>query len=177
MSRRAQENLLALVIAAVLIGVIVLSSHYGPRARLVPIPVAVFSLVLVAAQLVIQNTGSPDDLHVDVLEMLTRRSAREGVASTTAATRQRPASEHPPGTRARREAIAFVLLAVLLGLVLLLGPIVGIFLFVLGYGGAIGRMRWYSALMLSLGVSGVLYLLFVVLLNTQMYHGILPGPL
>ncbi len=70
-----------------------------------------------------------------------------------------------------------MLLAVLLGLVLLLGPIVGIFLFVLGYAAAIGRLRWYSALALSFGVSGALYLLFVVLLNTQMYHGILPGPL
>jgi len=177
MSRRTQENILAVILAAILVAVIVVSLQYGPRSRLVPIPVAVFSLVLVIAQVVVQNTGSPDDLHVDVLEMLTRRTARDGLQDKAKAARPRPATAHPPGTRARREVAAFGLLAVLLGLVLLLGPIVGIFLFVLGYGAAIGRLRWYSSLALSFGVSGALYLLFVVLLNTQMYHGILPGPL
>ena len=177
MSRRTQENILAVVLVGILVAVIIVSMGYGPRSRLVPVPVAVFSLVLVIAQLVVQNTSSPDDLHVDVLEVLTRRSAREGLKDKARASRTSTATAHPPGTRARREVIAFVLLAVLLGLVLLLGPIVGIFLFVLGYAATIGRLRWYGALGLSFGVSGVLYLLFVVLLNTQMYHDILPGPL
>ena len=177
MSRRTQENILAAILAGILIAVIVMSLGYGPRSRLVPIPVAVVSLVLLIAQLIVQNRGSPDDLHVDVLEMLTRRNAREGLQDKARASRAGAATPHPPGTRTRREAVAFALLAVLLGLVLLLGPIVGIFLFVLGYGAAIGRLRLTSALALSLGVSGALYLLFVVLLNTQMYHGILPGPL
>jgi len=175
-SRRAQENVLAIVLVGILVAVILVSMNYGPRSRLVPVPVAVFSLILVIAQIVVQNTGSPDDLHVDVLEMLTRRTAREGLTDKAKAARPRPATAHPPGTRARREVVAFVLLAILLGLVLLLGPITGIFLFVLGYAAVVGRLRWYSALALSFGVSGVLYLLFVVLLNTQMYYGILPGP-
>jgi hypothetical protein len=175
-SRRAQENVLAIVLVGILVAVIIVSMNYGPRSRLVPVPVAVFSLILVIAQMVVQNTGSPDDLHVDVLEMLTRRTAREGLTDKAKSARPRPVTAHPPGTRARREIVAFVVLAILLGLVLLLGPITGIFLFVLGYAAVVGRLRWYSALALSFGVSGALYLLFVVLLNTQMYYGILPGP-
>lgn len=198
MSRRAQENVLAAVLLVVFGAIIAISLTYGPRTRLVPVPVAAFAILLVIGQIVVQNTGSADDLHVDMLEVLTRRRQGEqggppGAAGTPgadaesteggrrvvpgqgAATGRSPGAAEEIGARGRREAFAVVMVGLLLALVLLLGPIAGIFLFVLGYAAAIARMRWYACLALAAGVSVCLYVLFVQLLNTQLYPGILPG--
>ena len=47
MSRRTQENLIALAFLAVFIGVIVMSLGYGPRARMIPLPLASFGVILI----------------------------------------------------------------------------------------------------------------------------------
>ena len=74
MSRRAQENILAIMLMAFFVGVLVISLDYSPRARLVPIPISVLGILLLGAQLVWQNLRSPDELHVDMLEFLTKRT-------------------------------------------------------------------------------------------------------
>lgn len=192
MSRRAQENVLAGVLLALLTGVLVISFTYGPRTRLVPVPVAAFGILLLIGQIVVQNTGSADDLHVDVLEVLTRRRPQVPAAPASpdepepSPGRQVVPGQGVPGgrspgaaedvtARGRREFLALGMVVLLVALMLLLGAISGIFLFVLGYAAGVGRMRWYTCLGLAFGVSACLYLLFVLLLGTQLYRGVLPG--
>ena len=50
MSRRTQENLIALVVVMVFVGVIVTSLDFGPRARMIPLPLAIFGLILMLAR-------------------------------------------------------------------------------------------------------------------------------
>jgi hypothetical protein len=57
--------------------------------------------------------------------------------------------------------------------VLLLGPLGGIFVFVTGYFALVSGYRWLFALLFSGALTVVLYLLFVELLDTQLYYGIL----
>ena len=52
MSRRTQENIMAGAILCVFIGVIVMSLDYGPRARMIPLPLATFGVILIVIQLV-----------------------------------------------------------------------------------------------------------------------------
>ena len=49
MSRRTQENLIALAFLAVFIGVIVMSLDYGPRARMIPLTTCVSPMIATAA--------------------------------------------------------------------------------------------------------------------------------
>jgi hypothetical protein len=118
MSRRAHENIVAGCVLAFFLAIIVLSFDYSPRARFVPMPVAVLGVILVTIQLVWQNLRSPDELHVDVLELLTghaRNADGDGGGAKAAA------RDADPG--ARKQLIAFGMVALLLAGFLLLGPI------------------------------------------------------
>ena len=70
MSRRTQENIMAGAILCVFIGVIVMSLDYGPRARMIPLPLATFGVILIVIQLVWQNLRSTDELQMDMLQTL-----------------------------------------------------------------------------------------------------------
>ena len=172
MSRRMQENLVALVLAGVFVGVIAMSLGYGPRARLVPIPVAAIGLILTVIQIIWQNVSASDDLRVDLLDVLTRQDGAK------AASREHDddaghAHKREEKGGARREAAAFALVLGFLGAVLLLGPIPAIFLLTCGY---FMVSRHYSPLrsfVYSLGFTTAVYLLFVVALQIQLYHGVL----
>ncbi|HEX2725146.1 MAG TPA: hypothetical protein VHN20_04930, partial [Beijerinckiaceae bacterium] len=109
MSRRAQENIVAGFVLAFFLAIIVLSLDYSPRARFVPMPVAVFGALLVTIQLVWQNLRSPDELHVDVLELLTGR-ARNVDADGNVTT----APVRDAGSGVRKQLIAFGMVALLL---------------------------------------------------------------
>jgi hypothetical protein len=174
MKRLTQENIVVGVIILALVGVIVVSLGYGPRARLVPVPVAVFGLILALIQLVWQNVRSTDELQVDLLEVLTKSGERGRTsppAPVEAAAHPAPAPKSESGWR--KELVAYAMVLAFLALVLALGPIAAIFLFTAGYFIASGRYRWPKALVYgALFTSGV-YLLFVVALETQLYHGLL----
>lgn len=189
MSRFVQENLVSLVLLVIFVAYIVISFQYGPRARLVPVPVAVLSGLLVVAQMIVHNTGGEERLRVDVLDVVTRgkgqaRAAEELEEAESAA--EEVGYEAPSGTEAdsvapeeaggesgRSEWLAGMLVVVLLGLVLLLGPMAGIFVFTFGYFAVFSGYRWFYALLFSGALVGALYVLFVVLLETQLYYGIL----
>jgi len=49
MSRNAQDNLISVMLIAVFGLVIYLCQDFGPRARLIPLPLAVFGIVLTLA--------------------------------------------------------------------------------------------------------------------------------
>lgn len=171
MSRRVQENIAAAVIAAVFIGVIVACLDYGPRARMVPLPLAVFGLILVALQIVWQNVSRNSELSVDWLEVLTGQGKHPQVE---------PLSRAPEDTGTqkedsewKREATAYVLVLALLALMLLFGPFPAIFVFTGGYFLLSRHYSWGRGLVYTILFTAVLYLLFVVALDLQLYHGLL----
>jgi len=138
MSRRVQENIVAGLLLCIFVGYIIMCLGFGPNARLVPLPMAIFGFILVAAQIIRQNLGSTD-----------------------------------AGQGSRRELWAFGGVAIFVCLIALLGPIVAVFLFasiylVLSRHAGIGK-----AVVIAGVFTTTLYLLFVVGLQLQLYHGIL----
>lgn len=173
MSRRAQENLMALAILTVFIGVIVMALGFGPRARMVPLPVAVLGLILLVIQIVWQNLRSTEDLQVDLLKVLTKRGEKEGAGEKPGAS---PGDEaKPQGSPSPwvKEASAFGIVAILLGLVLLLGPVPAVFVFTGGYFLVSRHYSWLKGFIYTLLFTAAVYLLFVVALEIQLYHGVL----
>ena len=175
MSRRAQENLIAIAFLIVFLGVIVLCLDFGVRARKVPLPVAVFGLTLIAIQLVWQNLRSTEELKVDLLEVMTRREKRETVPAAGAAAPPAAAEPAPvlPRPAWRREAGAYGIIAALLALVLLIGPMPAIFVFTGGYFFLSKHYSWQKGLIYTTVFTVVVYLLFVTVLQIQLYHGVL----
>lgn len=172
MSRRAQENVVAAAFVIVFIGVIVLCFGYGPRARMVPLPVAVFGLGLMLIQIVWQNLRSTDELQVDLLEVLTKREEKGAVPEETARPEERATrAERRPSWW--REAAAFGMVALFLGLILLIGPISAVFVFTGGYFLVSRHYSWPKGLVYTVVFTVAVYLLFVVALEIQLYHGIL----
>ncbi len=173
MSRRTQENLMALAILVVFIGVIVMALGFGPRARMVPLPVATFGLVLLLIQIIWQNLRSSEELQVDLLDVLTKRAedgGAEGKTGGSAGGKTEPREGRPPWVR---EAGAFGIVAVLLGLVLLLGPMPAIFVFTGGYFLVSRHYSWLKGFIYTAAFTAAVYLLFVVALDVQLYHGVL----
>lgn len=170
MSRKLQENLIVGLIILILGGVIYLSLGYGPRARMVPIPVATFGLVLAIVQLVWQNLRSTDELYVDLLEVLTKRGDGGQRRSAMAETRAEEAIKAPPRLWPK-ELAALGLVLGFLGLVLLIGPIPSIFIFTGSYFVLSRHFSWLKALGYTLVFTIAVYLLFVVALEIQLYHG------
>jgi hypothetical protein len=167
MSRRVQENLVAAVLLLLFTGVLIVSFDYGPRARLVPVPIAIIGILLTAAQLVWQNLRGADDLHVDVLELVAGRdgSRRRKAAQTEATTGAAPA--HSLAAQAK----AFAIVAALLALFLVLGPVPAIFLFSAGYFVLSGE-GWLRGLLYALACTGLLYLIFGYILQVQLNRGL-----
>ena len=166
MSRRAQENLVAAVILCVFIAVIAMSLEYGPRARMIPLPLAIFGIILIVLQMIWQNLRAGDDLHMDLLQTLTRRAEQAGTAA---------AGEGGAKSRSswRREMTALGIVAALVGLILLVGPIPAVFLFTGAYFMLSRHYSWPKGLVYTVVFTGVVYLLFVIALEVQLYHGML----
>ena len=173
MSRRAQENIVAAVLLAGFLAVIVLSFDYSPRARFVPLPVAIFGLILVAIQLVWQNLRSPDELHIDILEVLTGQSRdKDGPASDGA----KAAGARKDKGSASKHVIAFVMVALLLAGFLLLGPIPSIFLFTAGYLVLTGYFPWPKGLVYAAVLTVIVIVVFGYILEIPLDRSILlPG--
>jgi hypothetical protein len=171
MSRRIQENIVAGFVLAFLLAIIVLSLDYSPRARFVPMPVAVFGVILVSIQLVWQNLRSPDELHVDVLELLTGRARNaDGSGGETKAA----ARDTGPGIR--KQVIAFGMVALLLVGFLLLGPIPSIFVFTAAYLGLTGYFPWPKSLVYAVVLTVIVVVVFGYVLQIPLDRSILlPG--
>lgn len=167
MSRRVQENIVAGVLFCVFIGVIVMSLDFGPRARMIPLPLATFGAILIAIQIIWQNLRPEDDLQMDMLQMLTRRAEQQSEDV------QEPVEEGKRKSSWRREVVALGIVAVLVALILLLGPIPSVFLFTGAYFLLSRHYSWLGALVYTTAFTAAVYLLFVVALEIQLYHGLL----
>lgn len=168
MSRRAQENLAAAVLLAVFAGVIVLCQDFGPRARMIPLPLAILGVILTVIQIVWQNLRSTDELQMEMIAVPV-----PGVAAPRAETsaEAKPSAGKAPSWR--EEAAAFGIVAVLLALVLLLGPVPAVFLFTGGYFLLTRHYSFRAGLIYTSVFTAATYLLFFVALEIQPYHGVL----
>jgi hypothetical protein len=173
MSRRTQDNLIAVAIAIVFIGVIVMSLQYGPRARMVPIPLAVFGLILIVAQIVWQNVRSGEGLKVDMLEVLTSRTEEESISGMACGSSDEEAAPAKRRPRWLQELTANGVVALFLFLILLLGPITAVFIFTGGYLLLSKHYSWLKGLIYTFVFTAMIYLFFVTALDLQLYHGIL----
>ena len=163
MSRHAQENLASVLLLALFAGVIALCLDFGPRARMIPLPLAVFGILLTLLQLAWHNFASPDDLQMDMISV----RAPDAPAGETAAV---PEKKKPSW---RREVAAYAMVGLLLALTFIAGVIPAAFLFTAGYFMVTRYCAWQWSLVYAAILTVSLYLLFVVALEMQPYHGLL----
>ena len=163
MSRHAQENLASVLLLAVFAGVIVLCQDFGPRARMIPLPLAVFGIVLTLIQLAWHNFGAPENLQMDMISV-----HGPGVPSSGDAPVVRIS-----GPAWLREAKAYGMVVVLLALIFTVGVMPAAFLFTAGYFILTRYCSWPLSLAYAAMLTVSLYLLFVVALEMQLYHGLL----
>ena len=160
MSRHAQENVVSVVLLAVFVGVIILCQDFGTRARMIPLPLAVFGIVLTLIQMAWHNFGSTAELQMDMITV--QAPATPGGTKPAAAAPQKP-----------REAAAYGIIGILLGLVYLVGIIPAVFVFTAGYFLLSRYCSWPASLIYTAIFTATVYLLFVVALEMQPYHGLL----
>lgn len=161
MSRHAQENLVSVLLLAVFAGVILMCQDFGPRARMIPLPLAVFGIVLTLIQLVWHNFGSPEQLQMDMIRVQAPDIPVTGIPATPV---KKPSWQ--------REATAYVMIVMLLLLTFVAGVMPAAFLFTAGYFMLTRYCSWQLSLVYAGVLTGSLYLLFVVALQMQPYHGL-----
>lgn len=171
MNRRLQENIVAAAILFVLLAVIYQSLGFGPRARMVPIPVAAFGVIMMVIQIIWQNLRPEEELNVDLLEVLTKRERPPAPLTNEQAADDKDAAGRAPPWRA--EAIACGMVVLFTAMVILAGPMPAIFVFTAGYFLLSRHYSWGRALVYTGFFTVAIYLLFVVALEIQLYHGVL----
>ena len=166
MSFRFQENVVVGVLLGIFAVYLVLASSLGPNARLVPLPTAGLGLIFLLVQLVRQNLRGGKEFHVDVLASLTGRTAAD-------APPRRDPEPAAAQARFRRELEAGAFLALFIGLIVLLGPIPAVFLFSTAFFVMTRHFAPWKAVAAGGALTLVLYVLFVIGLQLQLYHGVL----
>lgn len=166
MSRRAQENVVAVALLLLFTGLLIASFRYGPRARLVPVPIATLGIILTLMQIGWQNLRSADDLQIDALELFSGRTSKKRRDESDQAA-------EPQIRPLRKEAAAFGIVALLLAFFWVVGPLPSIFIFCAGYFIRSRHFSWGIGLAWAALATGVLYLLFGQLLNVQLNRGLL----
>ncbi|MDP1537408.1 MAG: hypothetical protein Q8L95_09530 [Burkholderiales bacterium] len=162
MSRHAQENLASVLLLVFFAGVIVLCQDFGPRARMIPQPLAIFGIVLTLIQLAWHNFGSTAELQMDMISV---QAPEIPVAEVLETPLKKPSWQ--------REAAAYGMIGVLLVLTFVTGVMPAAFLFTAGYFMLTRYCSWQLSLVYAGVLTGSLYLLFVVALQMQPYHGLL----
>lgn len=162
MSRHAQENLASVLLLAFFAGVIVLCQDFGPRARMIPQPLAIFGILLTLIQLAWHNLGSTAELKMDMISVQAPDIPVEEVLEAPV---KKPSWQ--------REAAAYGMIGVLLALTFATGVMPAAFLFTAGYFMVTRYCSWQLSLVYAGVLAGSLYLLFVVALQMQPYHGLL----
>ena len=162
MSRRAQENLICGVLLVFFGGVIWLTQDFGPRARMIPYPLAIFGIVLTVAQLLWQNLRSTDELQMDMISV-----------HPIAGHADPQARDSGRRTTWRHELGALGIVGALVGLIFLAGVMPAVFLFTGGYFALTGQYSWKASLIYTSILTASVYFLFSVALQVQPYHGLL----
>lgn len=173
-SRRTQENIVALLLLTFFIAVFVTSLGFSPRARLVPVPISGLAILLLLVQLFWQNFRPAEELNVDLLDVLTARSTTaDAVQATDKTPEDRKAENEDEAAAWRRILISLAFVAFFVALVWAVGPIPAIFVFTFGYFVVSGHYPPVKAAVFTTVFTVAVYLMFVVALNIQPYHGYL----
>jgi hypothetical protein len=162
MSRRAQENLITGLLLVFFCGVIWLTQDFGPRARMIPYPLAVFGIALTVLQILWQNLRSTDELQMDMISV----QPVGGLAGADP-------KEAGRKTAWRDELGALAIVGALVGLIFLVGVLPAVFLFTGGYFVLTRQYSWKASLIYTAILTASVYLLFSVALQVQPYHGLL----
>lgn len=183
MSRRAQENLVAGLILLLFVGVLVETMNYGARASMVPNIIAGIGVVLMTAQIILQNVRSEASMQVDLMELISRRATgdEDGLPVhlrtdlEEARRKQQAAAEQTRGPRpgsVARELLALAVVACAIGLFFLIGPIPTMFVFTFGYLTITGHFGALRAFVVSAIFTLLVYGLFYVWLRIDMKQGL-----
>jgi hypothetical protein len=162
MSRRAQENLITGMLLVFFSAVIWLTQDFGPRARMIPYPLAVFGIVLTVLQILWQNLRSTDELQMDMISVQPVGGLAGG--EPKAADRK---------TTWRDEIGALAVVGALVGLIFVVGIMPAVFLFTGGYFVLTRQYSWKASLIYTVILTASVYFLFSVALQVQPYHGLL----
>jgi hypothetical protein len=171
---RTLDNIAVGVVLAIFLLAITLSFGYGFRARLVPIVVASFGVIVLVAQLVLQNLKSGASLDINVLELISRGAAEEvePVAGAPGAKVRTPDADGALGRKWVRELLGIGLVVVFLGVFIVIGPLPAIFLFMAGYlatsryAGVLRALAYAAATVLAI------HLVFTVWLGVDLDIGL-----
>ena len=170
MSRRAQENLVVLVFLGLFVAVIVLSLDFGPRARMIPLPLASLGVILALIQFIWQNLGSTDALRMDMIRV-DKPQGQPSAAEAEAA--REPKAQAAAEPSLARRAGAYGIVAGLLAMILAFGPLPAVFVFTLAYFLVTRYCTPLRAVVYTVIFTGAIHLLFFVLLEINPYHGLL----
>jgi hypothetical protein len=174
MSRRMQENIVGVIMLAVFVVMLYLTFGYSSRARLVPLPVCILGIILAIAQLIWQNLPAGGELRVNILDVMGRGAIKN---PATAPAGGQPAQPQGADINLARkpELSAFGIIAILLGLVFVVGPLPSVFLFTAGYLALTRHCSPARAVLYALACAAVLYGLFGFALGVQLNRGLLSG--
>ena len=171
MNRRAQENILTAVIACLFVGYLIVALGFGPNARLVPLPIAGIGLLCLLIQIVRQNReGGLERNTFGPLDLLLGERSTGSDAEPAPETEVAPA---PVGRSVARELQAFGFVGAFVALIVALGPVPAVFLFSAGFLAISKHYPIWKAVAGAAAFAVTVYLLFVVGLELQLYHGLL----
>lgn len=166
MTRRMQENLVSVFLLALFGGVLWLCQDFGPRARLIPQPLAALGIVLTLIQMAWHNSGRGD---APAIEMISVDSS-----ALPASGDGQPRTERTEDQLGRwGEPGAYLIVALLLALVFGAGIFPAIFVFTAAYLILSGYCSLLRGLAHAALMTVAVYLLFVFGLEMQPYHGYL----
>lgn len=173
MSRRAQENVLSGLVACIFVGYVIIAAGFGPNARLVPLPIAGIGLLCLLIQIVRQNRkGGLEKNTFGPLSLLIGDRAPEPQREreTETVTESRVETAMPTDVR---ELKAFGFVGLFVALIVALGPVPAVFLFCAAYLAVSKHYPAWKAIASAAAFAVTVYLLFVVGLELQLYHGLL----
>ena len=143
---------------------LVTSFDYSPESRAIPRAVALLALALIA-------------LHAVSQEMRRPRTMADGSTATGEGATPRTDGETFPAAAPsfRSEATAFAWIAALLILVVVAGFYVAVPVFIFGYLLVHARKSVLTAGAFAIGVTGLLFLLFDLLMGYALFGGLIAG--
>ena len=168
-ARRTQDNLIAAGLLLVFGGVVWLCQDFGPRARMIPLPLAIFGIVLTILQIIWQNVRSTDELKMDLISV-------DGPAADTAPAEPSEKADAAAGFREptwRRELRAYGIVALLIALFLVIGIVPAVFVFTAGYFVLTRQCSWLMGLVYTAAFTLCVYVLFFAALQIEPYYGLL----
>jgi hypothetical protein len=166
MSKKTQDNLFCVALLLVFVGFVVLTFQLGsPRARIVPLPIAGLSIVLLLMQLYFQNFRPDIKLNVDSVDLF------KITEDTVEAEEDAAAFARKSRKNAHSELNAFAMVAGAFLLMFMLGILEGTFLIVLGYFLWFGKEKLPVSLIWSVGTTAAFYVMFFRLISLKPWEG------